>query len=130
MPVHPEAGGTPFTVTVANPRWIVTGDPAARFDPETGSYLVLDVAVALDDGALEAFSTLSLGYNSWEFVPDGGEAVPAGFGVTGAESLNFSAGQPTALGTLIAFDAVRGPGTLNLVNADGAVLATWVVPAL
>lgn len=128
VPVHPEAARTPFTATVANPRWIGAGDPAALFDPTSGNYLVLDVSVTLDDGALTSTSTLSVGYANWQFTPNGGTAVDASFGVNGVAGLTFGPGQPTTASTLIAFDSVQSPGTLSLVNADGSVLATWVVP--
>ncbi|MBA3294622.1 MAG: hypothetical protein H0T40_13055 [Geodermatophilaceae bacterium] len=130
VPVHPEAARAAFSATVANPRWIAAGDPAAWIDPASGTYLVLDLSVTLDEGALTATSSLSVGYDNWQFTPDGGVAVASFFGVTGADSLGFSAGQPTTAGTLIAFDAPRGPGTLSLVNGDGSVLAVWVIPAL
>lgn len=129
-PVHPEAGGTPFSATVGNPRWIAAGDPATWIDPESGSYLVLDVTVTLDEGAIGATSSLSLGYDSWQFVPDGGTAVSSYIGVTGADGITFSAGQPMTVSSLICFDAVRTPGTVTLVNADGSVLVSWVLPAL
>ena len=130
VPVHPEAARAAFSATVANPRWIAAGDPAAWIDPASGTYLVLDLSVTLDEGALTATSSLSVGYDNWQFTPDGGVAVASFFGVTGADSLGFSAGQPTTAGTLIAFDAPRGPGTLSLVNGDGSELAVWVIPAL
>lgn len=130
VPLHPEAGGTPFTVTVANPRWIGTGDPATWIDPSSGTYLVLDVAVALDEGGLGATSSLSLGFDTWQFVPDGGTAVSSYIGVTGADGITFSAGEPTTVNTLIAFDTPRSAGTVNLVNVDGSVLASWGLPAL
>lgn len=129
-PVHPEAGNVPFSAVVANPRWVGTGDPVTWLDPSSGTYLVFDVSVTLDEGALSETSSLSLGYDNWQFVPDGGAAVPSYIGVHGADSVTFSSGQATTANTLIAFDSVRSPGTLNLVNADGSVLASWVVPQL
>ncbi len=129
-PVHPEAGNVPFSTVVANPRWIGTGDPAIWIAPSSGNYLVFDVTVTLDEGALAETSSLSLGYDTWQFVPDGGAAVTSYIGVNGADGVTFTAGQATSLGTLIAFDAARSSGTLNLLNSDGSVLASWVVPAL
>lgn len=127
VPVHPEAARTPFTVTLANPRWIGAGDPAAIFDPVSGSYLVVDASVVLDEGVLGPTSSLSIGYGNWQFTPDGGTAVDSDFGVTGTSSVTFGQGQPTTVNTVIAFDDPRGPGTLALVNSDGSVLATWQV---
>ncbi len=125
VPVHPEAARTPFTATLANPRWIGAADPAAIFDPVSGSYLVVDASVVLDEGALGSTSSLSIGYGNWQFTPNGGPAVDSDFGVTGTSSMTFSQGQPTTVTTVIAFDAARGPGTLALVNSDGSVLVTW-----
>lgn len=74
-PVHPEAAEVPFSVVVANPRWVSTGDPAIRFDPGSGSYLIFDVSVTLVEGALDPTSSLSMGNDSWQFVPDGATEV-------------------------------------------------------
>lgn len=54
--------------------------------------------------------------------------MPSSFGVNGADSLQFLPCQAMTSGTLIAFDAVPGAGTLNLVSVDGSVLATWMIP--
>ena len=129
-PVHPEAGEVPFSVTVVNPRWVSTGDPAIRFDPSSGSYLIFDVSVILDEGALDPTSSLSISNDSWQFLPDGATGVSSDNGVTGADGVTISPGQAATASTLIAFDTVRSPGTLNLINTDGSVLATWVVPIL
>lgn len=129
-PVHPEAGLVPFTLTVANPRWVGAGDPAVFVDPSSGSLLVLDVSVTVDETVLAATSSLSIANPNWQFVPDGGTPVEATIGVTGAGGLSFTPGQPTTAAMLIAFDSVPSPGTLNLINSDGSVLATWVVPGL
>lgn len=127
-PVHPEAAGAPFSATVANPRWVAAGDPLAWIEPASGSYLVLDLTVTLDEGVFDSASSLSVGYDNWQFTPTGGAAVDASFGVNGVVSLTFSPGQPTTASTVLAFDSVAGPGTLDLVNADGSKLATWVLP--
>jgi len=129
VPIHPEAAGAPFSATVSNPRWIGAADPAVLIDPSSGSYLVLDLSVTVDEGALGSASSLSVGYDNWEFTPNGGATVSSSFGANGAASLTFSPGQPTTASTLIVFDAAPSPGTLSLVNADGSVLATWQVPA-
>ncbi|MDQ3475321.1 MAG: hypothetical protein M3492_02975 [Actinomycetota bacterium] len=127
--VRPEVGQTPFSVTVANPRWISTGEPAVRIVPASGSYLVLDVTVTADEGVLAAGSGFSFGYANWQFTPAGGTSVPSGFGVVGTEILAFSPGQPSTSSTLVGFDAPRGAGTVDLLNSDGSVLATWQIPA-
>lgn len=127
-PIHPEAALIPFTLTVANPRWVGAGDPAVVFDPSSRSMLVLDVNVTVDEGALGSTSSPSVGYSNWQFVPEGGMPVEADLGVNGPSYLTFIAGQPTTASTLIGFDSVPSPGTLNLINADGSVLATWVIP--
>jgi len=126
-PVHPEAGLVPFTLTVANPRWVAAGDPAIFIDPSSGSMLVLDVIVTVDEAALAATSSLSIANSNWQFVPDGGSPVDATIGVNGASGHTFTPGQPMTANTLIAFDSIRSPGTLNLINGDGSVLATWVI---
>ena len=128
--VHPEVGGAPFSVVLANPRWIGTGDPLTWLDPASGTYLVCDVSVTLDEGALTPTTSLSIGYDSWQFVPDGGAAVASYIGVTGTDGVTFSPAQPTTAGTLIAFDTARSPGTLSLVNQDGSIVASWVIPQL
>lgn len=128
-PVHPAIALTPFSATVANPRWIGAQEPAASFEPASGSYLILDLSVTLDEGAIDAAPSLFLGYDNWQFTPDGGAPITSSFAVSGADSISFSAGLPPSATTLIAFDVARVPGTLSLLNADGSVLATWLVPA-
>ena len=128
-PVHPDAALVPFTLTVANPRWVGAGDPAVFVDPSSGTLLVLDVSVTVDEGALATTSSLSIANTNWQFVPDGGAPADATIGVNGASGLTFTPGQPTTASTLIAFDTVPSPGTLNLINSDGSVLASWPVPA-
>jgi len=127
--VQPEVGQAPFSVTVASPRWIGPGDPAVRIAPASGSYLVLDMAVTADEGALATGASFSFGYANWQFTPAGGTSVPSGFGVAGTEVLAFSPGQPPTSSTLVGFDAPLGAGTLDLLNSDGSVLATWQIPA-
>ncbi len=128
--VHPEVGQPPFSATVANPRWLGIGDPAVRIAPASGSYLVLDVAVTADASALAgAGSSFSFGYVNWQFTPAGGTSVPSGFGVFGTDVLAFGPDQPSTQTTLIGFDAPLGAGALDLLNADGSVLATWQIPA-
>ena len=62
-------------VTLANPRWLGPADPAVLVSPVSGTYLVLDLSVTLDEGAFASASSLILRNGNWFFTPDG-DPVP------------------------------------------------------
>ncbi len=128
-PAKPEVGRTPVTVTVSDPRWILPGDPAVSIDPSSGSYLLLNVRVQVDESALASNSAITVGEQNWRFTPVGGAPADHAIGLAGTSGATFAAGQPTSVDTSIAFDAARGAGTLDWVNSGGSLLATWQIPA-
>lgn len=124
----PQPGSPPFSITVANPRWLPAGDPAISIAPNSGNFLVVDLVAAVDPQRVAPGTSLYVSDKNFRFISTAGQQVPANSGrVVGSNPIKFGANASQIGNSIIAFDVAPGPGTIEFLNADGSVLATWEV---
>jgi hypothetical protein len=129
----PSTGGVGETLAIASPEGTgrLTLTSAGRLvgsdfaqPPANGSYLVIDVSLRVDGGAVAA------GPFQWQARDRQGSlyaAVPAGLTGDDMDSGEVTAGHQ-ATGK-IAFDVPAGPLTVTLASPSGRPLAVFDVPA-
>ncbi len=125
----PQPGSPPFSVTVANPRWLAAGDPAVSIAPTSGNFLVIDLVAAVDPERVAPGTSLYVSDKNFRFISASRQPVPANSGrVVGSNPITFGANAGQIGQTVIAFDVSPGAGVLEFLNADGSVLARWNIP--
>lgn len=125
----PQPGSPPFSVTVANPRWLAAGDPAVSVAPTSGNFLVIDLVAAVDPERVAPGTSLYVSDKNFRFISASSQPVPANSGrVVGSNPITFGANAGQIGQSVIAFDVSPGAGVLEFLNADGSVLARWNIP--
>ncbi len=124
VPVRPQIGLPPFTVTLDSTAWADRTLADAWQPPASGSFLVADLTVASTGGEFSEW----VEDESFVFVPAGGQpvAVAAPDVVSSARSFASVAAGGTAPLRAV-FDTAVAAGTLEMHDAAGRTMVSWPV---
>ena len=126
-PAQAQIGLPGFTVTARQLSWVSAKDPSVTRETTTPAVLRVDLVIT---GAAKNQYAGQVSSTDFWFVPQGGRAVQAGYpgAIEGTTPL-VSISDQTPQKMLVAIDAAKRAGVLELRDASGRVVLRWAVRA-
>ncbi len=124
LPVRPQIGMPPFTVTLNSTVWADQAQAGSWQPPANGAFLVADMTITSTGGEFSAWVEDS----SFVFVPAGGTATPVAPPSTASSAQSIatvSAGGSAPLRAV--FDTPVAAGVLEMRDAAGRTMVAWPI---
>jgi hypothetical protein len=116
--------GPGFTVTLAKPQWLKTGDKRLRDDPKTHSVLRVEFTVT---GLRNEYAGQIEASDLW-FTPRGGKPIQAGYpGHLMQSTVLVSISDVKPQKMMVGFDVKKTPGVLELRESSGLTVIRWPI---